>query len=272
MFERPYPPDTNRLSVITAAVLLALALTSLFRVEGNSSGIQLFGFYLPVGFDLRILTTLLAAGLTATGMDWFLRGHPMLAGKSTITHWILPTLTTLVVSVPLYVLPAGRLWWLAFGIGSILLVLVFLAEYSTVDSYDVLYPGATAGLISLSLVMFLILAIILRYASARLFALFPLLFSAAFLVALRALYLYLHGQWEYAWALSTAFICAQIGAALHYWPLTPVQFGLILLAPLYALISLARNTKEGLTIQRAFIEPAIILILLTGLAILLGAA
>lgn len=265
MFERPASLYANRLSVLTAAVLLALVLTGFIQVERPQAGVQFLGLYLPVGFNLRILTTLLAAALTATGMDWFLRSHPRLEAKSTFTHWLLPTLTTLVVSVPLYVLPSGGLWWLAFAVGGILLVLVFVAEYVAVDPSDALYPPATAGLIALSLAMFFILSLALRYAALRLIGLLPLLFLAASLVSLRALHLFLHRQWEYAWAVCIALACTQIAAGLHYWPLSPLQFGLLLIAPLYALINLAKNVKEGVPIRRAFVEPAIILGLLAGL-------
>lgn len=259
VFKYKFSPDTNRLSVLTAAVLLALALTSVMDVQGSTRGVQLRGFYLPIGLNLRLVTILLAAGLTATGMDWLLRSHPRLAGKNTLTHWLLPTLTTLVISVPLYILPRGALWWLVFGLGGVLLVLVFLAEYAIIDPSNVLYPAATAGLTALSLAMFLILAIALRYASARLVVLIPLLLPAAFLVSLRALYLYLPGQWKYAWSAGAAIVCAQLAAGLHYWPLSPTRFGLILLGPLYALINLARNLEEGIPLKRAVVEPAIIL-------------
>jgi hypothetical protein len=268
MLERSASPDSNRLSVLTSAVLLSLALTSLIDIEQTPQQLQVFGIYLPFGFNLRILTTLLAAGLTATGMDWFLRSHPLLENKPTIKHWILPTLTTLVVSVPLYILPVGRLWWLALGLGGALLVSVFLAEYASIDPSDSLFPAATAGLTSLSFAMFLILAVILSYASARLIILLLLLFPAALLVSLRSLYLYLHGQWEYAWPIGIAFICTQLAAGLHYWPLTPIQFGLLLLGPLYALTSLAKNIKEDIPLRRAFLEPGIILIIIWGLALI----
>jgi len=270
MFGRTSSPDANRLSVLTAAVLLALALTSLMDIQGGTRGVQLPGIYLPLEFNLRFLTILLAVGLTATGMDWLLQSHPLLTGKNTLTHWLLPTLTTLVISAPLYILPKGGLWWLAFAAGGILLILVFLAEYAIVDSSNIFYPAASGGLTALSLVMFLILAIALRYALARLIILIPLLLLAAFSVSLRALHLYLPGQWKYAWSIGAAIVCIQFAAGLHYWPLSPVQFGLILLGPLYAIINLARNLEEGIALRRAAIEPLIILGILWTIALLLS--
>jgi hypothetical protein len=61
----------------------------------------------------------------------------------------------------------------------------------------------------------------------------------------------------------------QIASGLHYWPLSPVQFGLMLTGPLYALTNLAINLGEELPIRRAAIEPAVVTALCWGLAIFL---
>jgi hypothetical protein len=82
----------------------------------------------------------------------------------------------------------------------------------------------------------------------------PAVFIVSGLVTLRSLYLRLQ-RWEFAWAGGVALISAQLASALHYWPLSPVQFGLALLGPLYALTSLAGSLGEDLPIRRAAIEP-----------------
>jgi hypothetical protein len=46
-----------------------------------------------------------------------------------------------------------------------------------------------------------------------------------------------------------------------------VRFGLVLLGPLYALTALAVNLADGNPFRRAFVEPAVMLGLLWGLAI-----
>jgi hypothetical protein len=62
-------------------------------------------------------------------------------------------------------------------------------------------------------------------------------------------------------------VAAQLAAALHYLPLTPVQFGLALLAPLYALTILAVSLAEGTPFRRAFVEPVIMFALFLGLGL-----
>jgi hypothetical protein len=201
-------------------------------------------------------------------MDWLLRDHPSLGEKRTIEHWLLPTLTTFVIGAPLSSLPIGPLWWIGFAGSGVLLVLVFLAEYIAVDPNAPYYAVATAMLTALSFALFVILAVALRYAGTRLLLIVPALFLAAALVSLRTLHLRLSGRWEFAWAAGIGLICAQLAAGLHYWPLTPIQYGLILFGPLYALSDLAASLGEGTPLRRAAVGPTVILAISLGGALL----
>ncbi len=267
MNDTRYLPDSNRVGVLTAAVLLAFALTHLIQTPEFTLELQLPGFYFEYPLSLSTLMVLMAAGLTATGMDWLLRSHPSLGDTRTIEHWLLPTLATFIIGIPLTILPPGNSWWIGFGIGGLLLVLVFLAEYIVVEPSAPNYALATAGLTALSFAVYLILTTALRFSSVRLFLLAPALFIAAGLVSLRTLHLRVSRKWEFNWALGIAFICTQIGAGLHYWPVSPVQFGLVLLGPLYALSTLTGNLLEGIPLRRAMIEPLIALALAWGIAV-----
>jgi hypothetical protein len=98
------------------------------------------------------------------------------------------------------------------------------------------------------------------------FALAP----AVLLVALRTIYLRTSSGWFYARALAIAVIVTQFAVSLHYWPISPLTYGLMLLGLTYALIELITTTAEGKPWKVAWIEPAIILVILWGLAILVG--
>ncbi len=267
--ERRQLPDADRMSVLVAAVLLAYALTRLIETSRYSLDFDLLGVVISIPLNLTIASTLLAAGLTATGMDWLLRSHPNFEEANTLQHWLLPALTAFVIGVPLYTLPPGPAWWVSFGLGSVLLVLVFVSEYIVLDPSDVRYPVASAGLIALSYALFLILISALDYAEARLFVLEAAVFLAAGLVSLRALNLRLSSRWEFQWAIGIGLACSQVGAALHYWPLSPIQYGLMLLGPLYALTGLAINIGEEVPLQRALVEAVISLALFWAAALLL---
>ena len=268
MKEINYLPDANRVGVVTAAVLLAYALTGLIQTPEFTVELQLPGFYFAYPLSLNTVLVIMAAGLTATGMDWLLRSHPSLDKTRTIEHWLLPTLATFIIGIPLTTLPPGGIWWIGFGIGGLLLVLVFLAEYIVVEPSAPNYAVASAGIAALSYAVYLILIIVMRFGGVRLFLMAPALFIAAGLVSLRTLHLRVSQKWEFGWALGIAFICIQIVAGLHYWPVSPIQFGLVALGPLYALSTLAGNLMDDIPLRRAIVEPLTVLVLSWGIVFL----
>ncbi|MBK8428738.1 MAG: hypothetical protein IPL27_23560 [Lewinellaceae bacterium] len=107
--------------------------------------------------------------------------------------------------------------------------------------------------------LFLILATSLRFSGARMFVMTPAIFIVAALISLRILHLDGTDRWDFPWAIGIGIVCAQIGAGLHYWPLTPLQFGLALTGPLYALTMLSVSLAENIPLRRAVAGPAIVL-------------
>jgi hypothetical protein len=255
---RSYLPSADRVGVLIASVLLAFALTRLIQSPRFTLTIALPGFYFAYPVTLGSAMSILTAALSATGMNWLTRDHPALGKKSNIEHIMLPTLTTFVIGAPLTLLPNGTAWWVGFSFAAILLVIVFLAEYITIDPSAPAYGFARAGLTALAYALFLILATSLRLSGARMFLLVPAVFIVAALISLRILHLDGTDRWDFPWAIGIGIICAQIGAGLHYWPLTPIQFGLALTGPLYALTMLSISLAEEIPLARAALGPAII--------------
>ncbi len=256
---RSYLPSADRVGVLIASVLLTFALTHLIQSPQFTLTIELPGFYFAYPLTLGTAMTILAAALAAAGMDWLTRGHPNLGEKPNIEHLMLPTLTTFVIGSPLALLPEGIAWWVALAFGASLLVIVFLAEYITIDPSAPSYAFARAGLTALAYALFLILAMSLRFSGVRMFLLFPVVLVVAGLISLRILHLDGTDRWDFPWALGIGIVCAQIGAGLHYWPLTPIQFGLALTGPLYALTMLSASLTENTPLRRAAIGPILIL-------------
>ena len=267
MTEKRYLPDPTRASILTAVVLIAFAMTRVISAPHYDFTIALLGLYITLSLNLDTLIVLLAAGLPADGVDWLLQPHPSLEKGETREHWLLPTLTVLVIGVSLYTLPLTAVWWLGFGLGAAILLAVFFAEFVAVDPADLRYPFATAILTVLAFIIFLILAIALKASNARLVLVAPALFLSSGLVALRTLHLRLNERWETAWAIGIAVVSVQLGAALYYMPLSPIRFGLALIGPLYALTALAVSLADGQPFRQAIVEPAVMLTLLCGLMI-----
>lgn len=251
--------SADRIGVLIASVLLAFALTRIIQSPSFTITLELPGFYFALPLTLGTFMTILAAALTTAGMDWLTRFHPALGTKTNIEHLMLPTITTFVIGAPLSLLPNGTVWWAGFAFGAALLVIVFEAEYITIDPSAPTYALARAGLTALAYALFLILTTSLRFSGMRMFVIVPAIFIVATLISLRILHLDGTDRWDFPWAIGIGIICAQISAGLHYWPLTPIQFGLALTGPLYALTMLSASVAEDIPLRRAVVGPAIVL-------------
>ncbi len=263
-------PHPDRLSVVTATILLAYALSQFISLPSNSLPLQFLGIALTLQFNVKTVISLSVAGIMAAGADWLLRGHPQWGNRRTLPHLLLPALTAWIIGLPLYNLPLGGLWWVAFLGGGALLVLILLAEYAAVDAEDILQPVAASGLSALAHIMFLILAISLRSAGLRLLLMLPAIALGAGLVNLRTAYLRLPEGWQIPQAGAVALVVAQLAAALHYLPLSPIAFGLSLLGPVYALSSLIINLSQDQPIGQALFEPLLMLTAIWVFAAIIG--
>lgn len=259
-------PDRDRLSVLIAVILLAFALTHLVQIPVWEIAIAIPGFYLPISISIQNGVQIIVAVLAATGADWLFHDHPALSGRSTISYWILPSLTSFGVGLLLNEMPFNILWWFGLLLGGTVLALVLVAEYISIDTQDVRQPFAAAVLISVSFALLLILAIGLHIQNLRLFFLVPAVFGSSWLVSIRSLHLRMKGEWAVYESAIIALIVCQLAAALIYWPLPPISFGMLLLGPTYALNSLIIGLIDEKPMPQLVREPVIALLLSIGVA------
>lgn len=270
MEKHTHLPDPSQLSMLTGVILIAYAISQYLAVPVNQVALQLPGLYIPINFEFRNLVSITVAILASAGMDWVISGHPHNAGKDRLHHWLLPSLTAWVIGIPLFSIPIGPTWWGMFLVGGLLLVLVILSEYITVDPEDTRFTVVSIGLSALSLVLFLILAVSIRASGARLYLVLPAIGIGSGLVSLRIFYLRSSRNWQYALSLGISLILAQIAAGLHYLPFSPIQFGLLLVGFLYGLISISESVIQNQFTKRVFVEPVIIFIVILILVLILG--
>jgi Protein of unknown function (DUF5656) len=262
-------PNIDHLSVLAGMIVLAYTLERFIDLPSWKITRQFPGLYIELNIGVNLVTSLLVAAMTAAGANWLMREHPSAQGKNTLVHTILPALTALVIGIPLSNVPVGLGWWLGMIGGAIILVLVLIAEYIALDLQDLRLPLASAALSAVSFALFLILAGALRSAGVRLLYNTPILVFAAWSVSLRVTNLRLHGEWTVFESAIIAVIVGQITAAFNYWPMTPISFGLALLGPTYALISLLCNLIEGNQYRQFILEPILSLMIAWGTAIFL---
>lgn len=263
-------PDTNRLSILAASILLAYALLPFIQIPERNLSIQISGISFDFPFSFSTIIAILTASLAAAGTDMLLHDHPRLGRQRTFQHWLIPAMTAWVIGVPLTSLEVGMQWWAVFAFGGLLFVLVLVSEYIVVDPYDTRYGPASVGLTAVSYALFLILTITLAESGTRLYVLIPGLTLAIFLITLRNLYLRLGSRWCVSWALGIALVIGQVTTALHYLPIPSLRFGLVILGLAYALSSVAGSIEEGRPWSTLWIEPAVMLVVLLGLAWSLG--
>jgi hypothetical protein len=260
-------PSLDRISVLAAAILLVFTLAGFINIPQREINLQLPGVFLNFQIDTQVVVALLVAGLTATGADWLIKTHPKFDGGLSIQHWFLPALTAWTIGTVLFQQPFGILRWAVFGIGSATLILVLIAEYMVVDPGDTQHIPALIWIISISYALFLILTITIRANEARLFFSIPTITVAFILASLRTSYLRLQ-TWAFRPILIIALVIGQISSALHYLPVGPVTFGLILLGPAFALNSFVGGLVDKRPLRQVVIEPIVVLSIVWGIALI----
>lgn len=270
MTEHNHLPEINQLSVLASTILLAYALTPFINIP-----IAYFSLKLPFAvfsFTINFLTivSILVATLAGFGADWLLHSHPYRQQQISLQHCLLPAMTAWVIGIPLSTLGYGLGWWALFAMGGVLLVLVFVAEYIVVDFSDTRFGPAAAGLSALSFALFLILAITIRAAGSRLYLALPGLAIPLLLISLRTLYLRSNGRWNVVWALGISMVIVQIALCLQYLPVSPLGYGLYLVAPAYALTNGAVSLEDGRPFRSVLLEQGVIMVLLFLMAFAFG--
>ncbi len=269
-------PRFDRISVLAATILLAYALMQYVDLPTRDLTIEVWGLGFDLILNVNTVIILLVVGLTVSGVDWSLRGHPILENRRTVQHWYLPGLAAWVLGLTLSQLESGYLWWAVFAVGAVVLIMILVAEYTVVDAADSRYNVASLLLTALSFVLYLILVINLRARETRLLLILPALSISAGLVSLRTIYLQLYHQdillpenittAGYA-SVVVAIVLGQIGAALHYWPISPIAYALGLVGPAYALTIFLNNLTDSEKTSRSLLEPLIILAVMWGMAV-----
>jgi hypothetical protein len=253
---RPYP-EGRRLSILVGTIMLAYAIIPFVNIPAGEWNITISGIIFNVPINFASLVSFVAAAMAVVGTDWLLQTHPKYKQRSRFIHLFLPGLTAWVIGVPLNQLSVGPGWWVVFALGGILLTLIFISEYISVDLQDIRTVPAAVGLTALSFALYMILLVALRGAGLRLYLELFAITPTVFLVVLRAMYLRLDGKWCWNWATGLALTIAQLGLGLHYLPISPLRYGLILTGSAYCLTSLALAFEEKKSGTGIWLDPAI---------------
>ncbi len=263
----------ERLSVVSAALLLALAFSRLVDAPARQYELPVLGSPLGLTLSGSTLLILLAAGLGATGMQSLLQDKTSSARsrRATIIYWILPALLGAASAAWLGTLDDLGDWTLAM-LGALALVpLTFAWEYEAATAgleEETPSPFASWRLLALVLLVALVAFYTLVDARLRLLAGGPLLFGLATLLAAR---LFWAGApaWRQAlaYAALTGFLLVQLYWLLSQLPLSALRGGMLLLLAFYLITGLLLQLQRGGWERRLAREYALVGLL--GLALIL---
>lgn len=266
-------PNFERLSIVTATIMLAFAFTQLVSFPEQNLSLMILGIVIDLNFNFSTVIIAFTVLMAAAGMDWLIQSHPEKDRYTNrlafVRHWIVPVLTSIVIGIALNTFSGELTWWVVYLLGSILLFAVFIAEYNVVTAEDSRNPLAVVGLTALSFVLYLLLAIAVFSAEVRLYIRLPLLGLGAMMVISRALFLRL-GKWHTLWAIVSSLILAEIVVGFNYLPLSPMQLGLLLVGLAYALTSIISAIKETRRSWAFWGEPISMMILMILVSAFLG--
>ncbi len=252
-------PQPNKLSIVSASILISYTLLQFIQVPAREISFAIAGVLIPLRVNFYNLISLIAAALSAAGADWMLRDHPLISTHSTYPHLILPAMAAGALGFPLGLLKTSAEWWIIMGLGSLLIILIMISEYISLDKTDSRYPLALMVLSAVSYGIFLLISIVMRASNARLFLMLLILPAFFIFLCMRILHFRLGGHWRFEWTAVITLIITQCIIAFYYWPLTPVRYGLGLLGPTYALIGIVASLEENPDLRKINFEPVLML-------------
>ena len=268
--QRETTPVVNQLSTIVVVILFGYLVLPYLELPPQQIAFNLLGQELLLELQVRSLIALLLAGLAAVGANWLLSEHPYYHGQPLLLNDILPAMTAWIATIPLEQVAFNMRWWGLFFTAAALLMAVFTAEYISLDPQDKRYSFATKGLTAVSFGLYLFLAISMRGGAVRLIVSSSTLALVSFPITLRTLYLRTEGEWHWGWAAGISLVIAQVAVGLHYLPLSPILFAILMVALAYALTDAAEAILQGRSLRRVWIETGVIVLIMVVIGVLLG--
>jgi hypothetical protein len=264
-------PCYERASVFVSLILLGLAFLPEIELPTRTFSLRVLGSLASIRLSAKWLMTALLASLASIGTDSLIRSHPLVRRgeiRYTFVFWALPGLSVAAATLLLSLAP-NRLYWLGgLALTALLLLLIAVAQYHTVDSTD---PAYRLARLTLNILVYLVAL-----------GLFTLIYgnkarsllsatSTAAVGSLLALEL-LHGvhpnlRLTGLYALITGLAVGEITWALNYWTVGRPTGGLLLLLIFYLVTGLSREGLLRRLNQRALVEFALVALVSLGLII-----
>jgi hypothetical protein len=250
--------DRDRLSVLTGALVLGLALGRFLDVPLRPLSISILGSQLALYLSATSIMMLIMGGMAITGTESLVRSHPLARqGKlaRSFMFWILPSLLVLGLGTWLNTIESAGLWAVGLLIGSILIALTLAGEYRLVEAgRQTSSKLMWAQLVLVHLVAFMLFSRIYDLRARSLLSATAVMLVTTLLAARLFWPTVDRPARAFMYAAIPGILLGQMTWVLNYWPLTSLQGGLILLIFFYVVVGLLQQFLAGRFDRRIVIE------------------
>jgi hypothetical protein len=261
----------ERASVFVSLIVLGLAFLPEMELPTRTFSFRVLGSLASIRLSVTWLMAALLASLACTGTDSLVRSHPLVRwGESryTFTFWALPGLSVVAATLLLPLAPNRPYWLGGLALTALLLLLIAVAQYHTVDPAD---PGYRLARLALNLFVYLVafgLFTLIYSSKARSLLSATTTAAVGGLLALELLRGVHHNlRLTGLYALIAGLALGEVTWALNYWTAGRLTGGLLLLLVFYLVTGLSREGLSQKLNRRALIEFA--LVALAGLGLII---
>ncbi len=222
-------PDRDRISSLTALVLVTYTLIRIVTLPSIETELYVLGLLIRIEFNTNSIMLSLAAALAAAGSDWLLRAHPKIeVSKPLPEHWVVPGLAAVGAGAILTRIPQGLALWVGLLLTAAVLIAVLFAEFIVLDREDPRFDRAALTLTALAYMLLVGAFFAIEAMALRAIYSIPLVLLASAAVSWRLLRLAGMGSSAAGYTIAISGVTAQIAWGLHYWPIQPLRSALLL--------------------------------------------
>ncbi len=245
-------PAFDRISALTALILLTYGLVRMMTLPSVEAELALFGLLIKIEFRPQSVMLLLAAALAAAGSEWLIKRER--SQKLTFEHWVIPSFAAIAIGFIVMRIPSGPQLWLGLVMGAILLVAVLTAEFIVSLEGDPRRDNIAIALRGLAFLLLTGSFYAMYEIQLRAIFAIPLMMIMSSLIAWRLFRLAFPDIPLWTWASLLGILSAQLGVGLHYYPLSPLVTSLLLGMVNYVLYGLILTHVEGGISRKHIIE------------------
>jgi hypothetical protein len=269
--EKRETPCYERASVFVSLIVLGLAFLPKMELPTRTFSFHVLGSLASIRLSVTWLMAALLASLACTGTDSLIRSHPLVRrgeNRYTFAFWALPGLSVVAATLLLPLAPNKTYWLGGLALTALLLLLIAVAQYHTVDPTHASYRLARLALNIFAYLVSLGLFTLIYGSKARSLLSATTTAAVSSLLALELLRGVHHNlRLTGLYALIAGLAVGEVNWALNYWTVGRLTGGLILLLTFYLVTGLSREGLLRRLNRRALVEFALVALVALGLII-----